>query len=76
MDYMLEGLTGASLYVKGTLDPYTNGTARIPRITGKIALEEAVGSSIWDAYTTLPATNQINGYDGVPFDSVSNENLS
>lgn len=71
MDFMFEGLTDASLYVNGTLDRYTNGTALIPRISGKIALEEAVGSSLWDAYTTLPATNQIDGYDGVPFDTVS-----
>lgn len=71
MDFMLEGLTDASLYANGTLSRYTDGTALIPRIAGKIALEEAVGSNLWDAYTTLPATNQINGYDGVPFDSVS-----
>lgn len=70
MDYMLEGLPDASLYLNGTLDRYTNGTALIPRISGKIALEEAVGSSLWDAYTTLPVTNQINGYDGVPFEDV------
>lgn len=71
MEYMFEGLPDASLYLNGTLDRYTNGTALIPRIAGKIALEEAVGSSLWNAYTTLPATNQINGYEGVPFDDVS-----
>lgn len=70
MDYMLEGLMDASLYMNGTLTRYTNGTAVVPRLFAKIALEEAVGSTLWDAYTTLPATNQINGYDGVPFAEV------
>lgn len=73
MEYMFEGLPDASLYLNGTLDRYTNGTALVPRIAGKIALEEAVGSSLWNAYTTLPATNQINGYEGVPFDDVSSD---
>lgn len=73
MDYMFEGLPDATLYLNGTLDRYTNGTASIPRIAGKIALEEAVGSSLWNAYTTLPATNQINGYDGVPFADVRHD---
>lgn len=58
------------LYTTGTLDRATNGTAVIPRMYGKIALEEAVGSSLWEAYTTLPATDQINGYAGVPFADV------
>lgn len=71
MDYMLDGLPTAALYANGTLDRYTNGTAWIPRISGKIAIEEAVGTEIWQAYTTLPATDQINGYAGVPFSDVS-----
>lgn len=38
---------------------------------GKIALEEAVGTSLWAAYGTLPAIEQVSGYAGVPFSSVS-----
>jgi hypothetical protein len=60
-----------SLYVTTTLDRYTNGTLAVPRMFGKIALEEAVGTSLWDAYGTLPATEQVSGYLGVPFASVS-----
>lgn len=73
MDYLYEGLATAGLYpfAGTTLDRTTNGTVAIPRVSGKIALEEAVGSVQWDAYTTLPATNQIYGFDGVPFDDVS-----
>ncbi|GME25183.1 hypothetical protein GTA08_BOTSDO03419 [Neofusicoccum parvum] len=51
-----------------TLNRYTNGTIQVDRLNGKIALEEAVGSAHWDAYQTYPVTNQIYGYDGVPFD--------
>lgn len=47
-----------------TLNRQTNGTIQVPRLYGKIALEEAVGSSLWEAYTTYPPTNQIRGYDG------------
>ncbi|KAF2640109.1 amidohydrolase 2 [Massarina eburnea CBS 473.64] len=57
-----------SLYINGTLDRYTNGSVSIPRMFGKIALEEAVGSTLWDAYQTLPVTAQVAGYKGVPFD--------
>lgn len=73
MDYLYEGLANSPLYpfANSTLDRTTNGTVSVPRISGKIALEEAVGSVYWDAYTTLPPTNQLNGFDGVPFDEVS-----
>lgn len=50
-----------------TLNRHTNGTVQVPRLQGKIALEEAVGSTFWDAYQTYPVTNQLSGYDGVPF---------
>ncbi|KAK9419317.1 putative Amidohydrolase-related domain-containing protein [Seiridium unicorne] len=58
-----------SLYVTTTLDRYTNGSVEVPRFFGKIALEEAVGTKLWDAYGTLPATEQVSGYAGVPFSS-------
>lgn len=59
-----------SLYVTTTLHRYTNGTLAVPRMFGKIALEEAVGTGLWDAYGTLPAIEQVAGYAGVPFSSV------
>lgn len=64
-----------SLYVNGTLDRYNIGTLEVPRMYGKIALEEAVGTTLWEAYSTLPVTDQINGYDGVPFGEVSSSLL-
>jgi hypothetical protein len=59
-----------TLYINSTLDRSSTGTLAVPRMFGKIALEEAVGSTLWDAYTTYPATNQIQGYEGVPFGDV------
>ncbi|KAF7520306.1 hypothetical protein G7054_g12807 [Neopestalotiopsis clavispora] len=58
-----------SLYVTTTLTRATNGTVEVPRMFGKIALEEAVGTSLWAAYGTLPAIEQVSGYAGVPFSS-------
>lgn len=60
-----------SLYVSGALNRYTNHTLSVPRMFGKIALEEAVGSELWSAAATLPATQQIKGLDGLPFSDVS-----
>lgn len=57
------------LYVTTTLHRATNATVSVPRMFGKIALEEAVGTSLWDAYGTLPAIEQVAGYAGVPFAS-------
>lgn len=59
------------LYVTTTLHRASNATVSVPRMFGKIALEEAVGTSLWDAYGTLPAIEQVAGYAGVPFASVS-----
>ncbi|KAK7220875.1 hypothetical protein V2G26_008878 [Clonostachys chloroleuca] len=54
-----------SLYLEGTLHRATSGNLSVPRFFGKIALEEAVGSSLWDAYGTLPATQEIAGTNGL-----------
>ncbi|ETS73605.1 hypothetical protein PFICI_14551 [Pestalotiopsis fici W106-1] len=58
-----------SLYVTTTLTRATNGTVAVPRMFGKIALEEAIGTNLWAAYGTLPAIEQVSGYAGVPFAS-------
>lgn len=60
-----------SLYVTTTLDRYADNTLSVPRMFGKIALEEAVGTNIWNAYGTLPSIAQIAGYPGLPFTQVS-----
>ncbi|KAI1851590.1 hypothetical protein JX265_012328 [Neoarthrinium moseri] len=56
-----------TLYLNGTLDRYTDGNVAVPRMFGKIALEEAVGSNIWAASGTLPVTDQVSGFSGIPF---------
>lgn len=45
----------------------TDARIEIRRVSGKIALEEAVGSPIWNANETYPATPLIDGFDGLPF---------
>jgi hypothetical protein len=63
------------LYVNGALNRATNHTLAVPRMFGKIALEEAVGSSLWTASGTLPVTQQINGFSGLPFTYVRSHHL-
>lgn len=49
------------------LNRHTDGTTKVPRMQGKIAVEEAVGTNWWPSYVTTPPTNQIYGCDGLPF---------
>lgn len=59
-----------SLYINGTINRHTNHTLAVPRMFGKIAIEEAVGTELWTSLGTLPATQQIAGFDGTPFTDV------
>lgn len=49
------------------LNRHTNLTSAVPRLQGKITLEEAIGATWWPAFLTTPPTNQIAGLEGLPF---------
>jgi len=56
------------LYVgNATEHRWSNATLSVPRIHGKIALEEHVGTSIWAKYNYTPPANQIAGLGPLPF---------
>ena len=45
---------------------YTSATVSVPRIFGKIALEEHVGTSIWAKYNFTPPGNAVVGIPNRP----------
>lgn len=45
---------------------WTNSTVSVPRIYGKIALEEHVGTTVWAKYNVTPPSNQIAGRGVLP----------
>lgn len=51
----------------GALNRKTDLSKKVPRLEGKIALEEAIGCTWWQAFLTTPPTSQIAGLEGLPF---------
>jgi hypothetical protein len=58
------------------MHPWSNATLFVPRIHGKIALEEHVGTSIWANYKITPPGNQITGLGPLPFLGVRDDQIS
>lgn len=49
----------------------TSATVSVPRIFGKVALEEHVGTSVWAKHNVTPPGNPIAGIGSLPFYGVS-----
>jgi predicted TIM-barrel fold metal-dependent hydrolase len=50
---------------------FTSAAVSVPRIFGKIALEEHVGTTIWSKHNITPPSNQLFGIGNQAFPSVS-----